>query len=74
MAVSIEQARDHVSDVRSQLLLVEAAANAAGDQVLMGRLHRLHVLLRTGLGMIAEHFDEPVETFSGGEDKPPPGP
>lgn len=75
MAIDIERARDHVSEVRSALLSVEAAAEASGDQVVMGRLHRLRVLLRQGVGMIADHFGAAPETFSGGEDKPsPPNP
>ncbi len=71
---TVEQARDQVADVRAALLSVEAAANASGDQATINRLHRLHVLLRDSVVMLADHFDAPVSTFSGGEDKPPPGP
>lgn len=67
MTANVEQVRELVAEVREALLEAEEGAASPATK---RRLRKLHRLLRRGLPLIADHFGAPVETFSGGEEKP----
>lgn len=71
MTVTLDRAKTVVSRVHEALLEIEAGHMDSGTR---RRVQRLHVRLHEALPLLAEHFDVPVQTFSGGEEKPkPPG-
>lgn len=72
MAVSMERAQALVARVHSALVAIEGGARDDGTRSRLRRLH--HMLGAEALPMLAEHFEVPVTTFSGGEPKPPPPP